>query len=208
MRIVGVTRRPCSAANGVVPMPEFLERKPWRSAMAVSSSRYAITAVWAAVGIAAWPLLAGANPAAPDATMDAACPKELKDNVLAALWKRRPAPKPKGSDPTVTIRYRNDYGRPADALLFALDGAAVKLECNAGEKSEAVLFSGPLAPGIHHLDAVFDFGFGKGGRGGRSPLTFKVRPGKKYAFRVVVDRNDEEWPVARIESAQPERRSN
>jgi hypothetical protein len=153
----------------------------------------------AAAALAGPPSMTMAEPVPPDAAMDPACPKDLKDQVLAALWKRRPARKPGRDAPTVTIRYRNDYGYSADALLFALDGVPVKLTCNAPQKSELVLFAGPLAPGLHHLDAVFDYGFGKGGRGGRAPLTFKVKPGQDQALLVVIDRNGEEWPVAYLQ---------
>jgi hypothetical protein len=170
------------------------------------SSR-AVTALLAAL-LLRMPLTASADPAPPpDAAMDPACPKELKDRVLAALWKRRPAKKPGRDAPTVTIVYRNDYGYTADALLFALDGIPVALTCNAPQKTEIVLFAGPLAPGLHHLDAVFDFGFGKGGRGGRSPLTFKVKAGLAQTHLVVIDRNDDEWPVAFLEPSRRENRS-
>lgn len=167
--------------------------------------RTAVTALAAAVlaGVAS---LTSAEPVPPDAALDPACPKDLKDQVLAALWKRRPARKPGRDAPTVTIRYRNDYGHSADALLFALDGVPVKLTCNAADKSGSVLFAGPLAPGLHHLDAVFDYGFGKGGRGGRAPLTFKVKPGQDQTLLVVIDRNDDEWPVAYLQPARREAR--
>jgi hypothetical protein len=141
-----------------------------------------------------------AEPVAPEAQMDPTCPTELKANVLAALWKRHPSPQPPRGAPSVMIRYRNDYGQPADALLFALDGVAVKLKCNAERNSEGLIFNGPLKPGVHQLDAVFDFALGRGGRGGRSPLTFKVQAGTGQRVVVVIDRNGEEWPVAYVES--------
>jgi hypothetical protein len=137
-------------------------------------------------------------------SIDPTCPADLKADVLAALWKRRPAAPPKSDDPTVAIHYRNDYGgRPADALVFALDGVAVKLKCNVAEDAEEVVFAGPLRPGLHHLDTVYDFHAGKGGRGGRSELTFKIKPGKGQALVVILGRNDEEWPVAYLEPARP-----
>ncbi len=169
--------------------------------------KFTAVTVLAAAVLGRSPSITSAEPVPPDATMDPTCPKDLKDQVLAALWKRRPAKQPRRDAPTVTIRYRNDYGHPADALVFALDGVPVKLKCNAAEKSEAVLFTGPLAPGLHHLDAVFDYGFGKGGRGGRSPLTFEVKPGQNRTLLVIIDRTGDEWPAAYLEPVPRAERS-
>jgi hypothetical protein len=167
-----------------------------------------VIATSVALGIVAWSVVAAADvavgeQAAPGPQMDPTCPAQLKDDVLAALWKRRPAAPPTRGAPSVMIRYRNEYGRAADALVFALDGVAVKLKCNAEESAEGLVFDGPLKPGVHHLDTVFDFGTTKGGRGGRTALTFKVKAGSSQRLVVVFNRNGEEWPVAYIDSAKP-----
>jgi hypothetical protein len=64
------------------------------------------------------------------------------------------------------------------------------------------VFIGRLEPGVHYVDAVFNFG---GGRVGRSPLTIKIRPRETATFTVFIDRNDEEFPAARVERAPAKR---
>lgn len=155
------------------------------------------------LAIAAWPVMVHGEQTTSEATMDPACPKELTIEMLAQLWQRRPSSGPHRDASIVTIQYRNDYGQPADAVLFALDGVTLKLKCNVPEHSGGVIFDGPLNPGVHHLDAVFNFGLRKGGRGGRSPLTFRVKRGRSLSLIVVVGRNDEEWPVAFVEPVRP-----
>ena len=165
---------------------------PWRGGAAIL--------VVLATTCAALPPIASGQHATPEATMTSDCSKELTTEVLAQLWRRGSTPMPAPRDPFVTIKYRDGYGQPADALLFALDGVTLMLNCNVSARSAGDLFAGRLSPGIHHLDAVFNFGIGKGGRGGRAPLTFKVKPGRTLSLTVVIDRNDHEWPIAFVES--------
>jgi hypothetical protein len=123
------------------------------------------------------------------------CLAELKAEVLANLWKRPPARRPRRNAPVVTLSYSNDYGRPADALLLALDGVPLLLTCGVFETTDDV-FSGPLAPGVHHFDAVFNFG---PDRVGRSSHAFKVKGGKESSFGVTIGRDSHEHPVVRFE---------
>jgi hypothetical protein len=145
---------------------------------------------------------AAADSASRNIQTDPACPKDLKAEVLDNLWQRPPAPKPTHNPATVSLRYSNDYGRSASALLFAVDGVPVKLKCEAPEGSGEV-FVGPLEPGTHYIDVVFNFG---PGRVGRSPYPFKVKSGKNVALTVVFDRDGEEQPYAHVESEEPSRK--
>ena len=100
---------------------------------------------------------AHADAGAPPAQSDSTCPGELKAEVLHNLWKRRPGAKPGRAAATLRVSYHNDYGRNADALLIAVDGAPVYLRCAAPE-DRAEVFVGSLAAGVHHVDAVYNFG--------------------------------------------------
>ena len=126
---------------------------------------------------------------------EVACSDALKAEVLANLWTRPPAAKPTRRAAKVRVRFRNAYGRSARALLLALDGTPTRLSCDAGEV-EGEVFDGLLEPGVHYLDAVFNFG---PGRVGRSPHRFVVKAGRDLSLTVVIDRNDEEAPIAYVE---------
>lgn len=139
-----------------------------------------------------------ADAAVPPAPSDSTCPGELKAEVLHNLWERPPVAKPGRAAAKVRVSYRNDYGHPPDALLIAVDGAPVYLRCAAPE-GRGEVFAGPLAPGVHHLDAVYNFG---PGRVGRTPYAFKVKPGSDRSITVVLDRNGDEHPTAYFESTR------
>jgi hypothetical protein len=142
---------------------------------------------------------AAADSASGNVQTDPACPKDLKAEVLDNLWQRPPAPKPTHNPATVSLRYINYYGGPARALLFAVDGVPVKLKCEVPGGSGEV-FVGPLEPGTHYIDVVFNFGFG---RVGRSPYPIKVKSGKYMVLTVVFDRDGEEQPYSQVESEEP-----
>ena len=139
---------------------------------------------------------AHADAGAPPAESDSRCTGELKAEVLHNLWKRRPVAKPGRGAATLRVSYRNDNGRPADALLIAVDGAPVYLRCTAPE-GRAEVFVGLLAPGVHHVDAVYNFG---PGRVGRTPYALKLKPGSNLSITVVLDRDEHEHPTADFES--------
>lgn len=136
---------------------------------------------------------AGAPPAQPDST----CAGELKAEMLHNLWKRPPVAKPGRTAATLRVSYRNDYSHPADALLIAIDGAPVYFRCAAPEGTREV-FVGPLAPGVHTIDAVYNFG---PGRVGRTPYSLKLKPGSNPSITVVLDRDEHEHPIADFETA-------
>jgi hypothetical protein len=138
---------------------------------------------------------AHADAGAPPAQSDSTCPGELKAEVLHNLWKRRPVPKPGRAAAKLRVSYRNDYGRPADALVIAVDGAPVYLRCAAPER-QAEVFVGSLAPGVHHVDAVYNFG---PGRVGRTPHALKLKPGGDLSITVVLGRDEHEHPTAAFE---------
>jgi hypothetical protein len=133
--------------------------------------------------------------------VDSACSAELRAEMSANLWTRPAAPAPGRHPQTATIRYRNEYGDPAAGLLFALDGVVVRMVCGV-PTGPGDPFSRPLSAGAHHLDVVYNFG---GGRVGRTPYAFRVKPGRDVSISVLLDRNDEEFPDAHFElrSARP-----
>ena len=134
----------------------------------------------------------------PAAYADSTCPDELKAEVLHNLWKRPPAPKPSRASAMLRVSYRNEYGHPADALLIAVDGAAKHLGCAAPEDRGEV-FVGPLAPGVHYVDAVYNFG---PGRVGRTPYAFRMKSGRDLTITIVLDRDEHEHPTAHFESTR------
>ncbi len=160
--------------------------------MTLSSTRF-IPALAAGLLVSA---AAFAGPPTPSVDANSICSNELKTEVLANLWKRPSAKKSTDKPATVRLNYRNDYGRSARALLFAVDGVAVKLTCEVPEGAGEV-FVGPLEPGAHYFDVVFNFG---SGRVGRSPHLFKVKHGVQIGLTVVLDRDDHEQPQAHVES--------
>jgi hypothetical protein len=140
---------------------------------------------------------AHADAGTPPARSDATCPRELEAEVLHNLWKRPSVPKPGRAAATLRVGIRNDYGRAADALLIAVDGAPVYLRCATapGSRAEEV-FVGALAPGVHHVDTVYNFG---PGRVGRTPHALKLKPGRHLSITVVFDRDEHEHPMAAFE---------
>jgi len=58
---------------------------------------------------------------------------------------------------------------------------------------------GPLAPGVHHVDTVYNFG---PGRVGRTPHALKVKPGSELSLTVVLGRDGHEHPTADFESTR------
>jgi hypothetical protein len=119
----------------------------------------------------------------------------LKAEVLHNLRKRPRAPKPGKNASTVLVSYRNDYGAPADALLIGIDGEPVLLRCRAPE-GHGPVFLGLLAPGVHHVDSVFNFG---PGRVGRTPHVLKVKKNEDVWLTAVIDRGDHERPAGDFE---------
>ncbi len=141
---------------------------------------------------------AHADAGAPPAQSDSTCPGELKAEVLHNLWKRRPGAKPGRAAATLRVSYHNDYGRNADALLIAVDGAPVYLRCAAPE-DRAEVFVGSLAAGVHHVDAVYNFG---SGRVGRTPHALKLKAGSTLSLTVILGRDGHEHPTANFESTR------
>jgi hypothetical protein len=139
---------------------------------------------------------AQADAGGPPEQSDTTCAGELKAEVLHNMWNRRPVAKPGRAAAMLRVSYRNDYGHPADALLIAVDGAPMYLRCAAPERRGEV-FVGPLAPGVHHVDAVYNFG---PGRVGRTPHQLKLKPGSNLSITVVLARDDHEHPTADFET--------
>lgn len=132
----------------------------------------------------------------PNPACDPNCPMDLKAEVLAQLWKRPRAREPGLQAPTIQVDFNNEYHRTADALLIAVDGVPRYFKCEAPE-GRGQVFRGPLAPGIHYVDAVFNFG---PGRVGKRPYPFQVKAGQDLSITVLIGRGDHERPGSDIES--------